>query len=67
MKCPNCSSHMFVSSESSGEKSQVTFFRCSICSSEHVSSEPKRQSTEPSVNGYFDMSSSKDGKTVMLV
>ena len=40
MKCPNCSSQMFVSDETLTQKSHVTFFRCSLCVSEHVSSEP---------------------------
>ena len=40
MKCPNCSSQMFVSDETLTSKSHVTFFRCSLCVSEHVSSEP---------------------------
>lgn len=40
MKCPNCSSQMFVTDETLTSKSHVTFFRCSLCVSEHVSSEP---------------------------
>ena len=40
MKCPNCSSQMFVADETLTSKSHVTFFRCSLCVSEHVSSEP---------------------------
>lgn len=40
MKCPNCKSQMFVIDETANAKSQVTFYRCSICVSEHVSSEP---------------------------
>lgn len=40
MKCPNCYSPMFIADESATSKSQVTFFRCSICVSEHVSAEP---------------------------
>jgi hypothetical protein len=31
---------MFVTDETANAKSQVTFYRCSICVSEHVSSEP---------------------------
>jgi DNA-directed RNA polymerase subunit M/transcription elongation factor TFIIS len=40
MKCPNCSSQMFIADETVNSKSHVTFFRCSLCVSEHVSSEP---------------------------
>ena len=40
MKCPNCNSQMFVADETLTHKSHVTFFRCSLCVSEHVSSEP---------------------------
>ena len=40
MKCPNCSSQMFVTDETVNSRSHVTFYRCSLCVSEHVSSEP---------------------------
>jgi hypothetical protein len=40
MKCPNCKSQMFVADETVTQKSHVTFFRCSLCVSEHVSSSP---------------------------
>jgi len=40
MKCPNCSSQMFVADESITQKSHVTFYRCSLCVSEHVSATP---------------------------
>ncbi len=66
MKCPNCSSHMFVASESSGEKSQVTFFRCSICSSEHVASEPKQQVTDQSTHDYFGVSANTSSKPILM-
>ncbi len=47
MKCPNCSSQMFIADETVNFRSQVTFYRCSICVSKHVSSEPIQQ-----VSGY---------------
>ena len=50
MKCPNCSSQMFVADETVNSKSHVTFFRCSLCVSEHVSSEPIIESHSPSTN-----------------
>ena len=39
MKCPNCRSFMFISDKTTEGKSLVTFFRCSTCIGEHVSSE----------------------------
>ena len=44
MKCPNCSSQMFVTDETVNSKSHVIFFRCSLCVSEHVSAEPRMES-----------------------
>jgi hypothetical protein len=40
MKCPNCSSQMFVADESITQKSLVTFYRCSLCVNKHVSATP---------------------------
>ena len=40
IKCPNCSSPMFIADEDASAKSQVTFFRCSVCLNKHVSCEP---------------------------
>ena len=40
MKCQKCNSQMFVIDETVSERSQVTFYRCSLCVNEHVSSEP---------------------------
>jgi DNA-directed RNA polymerase subunit RPC12/RpoP len=40
MKCPNCSSHMFVADQNATSKSLVKFYRCSNCIGEHVSSHP---------------------------
>jgi hypothetical protein len=48
---------MFVTDETATAKSSVTFYRCSICVSEHVSSEPvmqtiSRETTDsPGTNG----------------
>jgi len=39
MKCPNCSSSMFVADKTVEIKSLVTFFRCSTCIGAHVTSE----------------------------
>ncbi len=40
MKCQKCKSQMFVIDETVSARSQVTFYRCSLCVNEHVSSEP---------------------------
>ena len=40
MKCPHCCSPMLVVDETANPKSHVTFYRCSICSGRHVSSQP---------------------------
>ena len=58
MKCPNCSSQMFVTDETSTSRSHVVFYRCSLCVSEHVSSHPvpqtQRQPEPQQVSGFFD-------------
>lgn len=40
MQCPRCRSQMFVAEETTNSRSHVTFYRCSLCVGEHVSSEP---------------------------
>lgn len=67
MKCPNCSSQMFIADETVNARSQVTFYRCSICVSEHVSSEPVREafSFEDS-SDHFD-SPATDNKRYLMV
>ncbi len=61
MKCPNCSSQMFITDETVNSKSHVIFFRCSLCVSEHVSSEPTIEVTsQPSAQqptAYFEQTS----------
>jgi len=66
MKCPNCSSQMFITNETANSRSQVTFYRCSICVSEHVSSEPILEAASPESNNYFD-SPSEDKKRYLMV
>jgi hypothetical protein len=45
---------MFVTDETANARSQVIFYRCSLCVSEHVSSEPVFDAAYPQTNGYFD-------------
>lgn len=63
MKCPNCSSQMFITDESATDKSSVTFYRCSICISEHVSAEP---TVSQEATDYFD-SPTTDKKRYLMV
>jgi hypothetical protein len=57
---------MFVTDESATAKSSVTFYRCSICVSEHVSSEPAVQSVRDDTTNFFD-SPSADRKRYLMV
>jgi hypothetical protein len=49
---------MFITDETVNSKSHVIFFRCSLCVSEHVSSEPIMQALNQPVSqqatGFFD-------------
>jgi len=66
MKCPNCSSQMFITDETANARSQVTFYRCSICVSKHVSSEPILQADSHESNSYFE-SSGEDKKRFLMI
>ena len=66
MKCPNCSSQMFITDETVNSRSQVTFYRCSVCVSEHVSSEPLAETANFDSGDYFD-SSSEEKKRYLMV
>ena len=54
MKCPNCRSQMFITDETVNYRSQVTFYRCSICVGEYVSSEPVVETADFDNSDYFD-------------
>ncbi len=66
MKCPNCSSQMFVTDETANTKSHVTFYRCSICVSEHVSSHPISTAVSHESTEYFDAPAG-DAKRYLMV
>ena len=53
MICPKCRSQMFVADETLTLLSHVTFYRCSLCVGEHVSSRPASEPGETQVNDYF--------------
>ncbi len=53
MKCQKCNSQMFVIDETVSERSQVTFYRCSLCVNEHVSSEPVAAVASPQAASIF--------------
>jgi len=57
---------MFITDESATDKSSVTFYRCSICVSEYVSSEPAVQDVHHEAADYFD-SPSADKKHYLMV
>ncbi len=53
MKCQKCNSQMFVIDETVSDRSQVTFYRCSLCVNEHVSSEPVIANPAPQAASLF--------------
>jgi hypothetical protein len=57
---------MFVTDETATDKSSVTFYRCSICVSEHVSSEPVMQTISHETADSFD-SPGTNGKRFLMV
>ena len=66
MICPKCRSQMFVSDETVNLRSQVTFYRCSLCVGEHVSSEPVQEPEEQQSSEYFASSSMERTPPLML-
>lgn len=66
MKCPNCNSQMFITDETANNKSHVTFFRCSICVSEHVSSQPIMEASNYDSNGSFDAPAAEAKRYLMI-
>ena len=40
MNCPHCKSHMNITESILNDKSQVSFFQCTVCVAQHVSSQP---------------------------
>ena len=57
---------MFVTDETANAKSQVTFYRCSICVSEHVSSEPIFEAANTETTEYFEAPTA-DTKRYLMV
>ena len=66
MKCPNCNSQMFITDESATEKSSVTFYRCSICISEHVSAVPAVSVASQETTDYFDSPGTERKRYLMV-
>ena len=60
MKCQNCHSVMFVTDETVSDRSHVIFYRCSVCTSEQVSSEPSQQASSADNGDYFDSNPTAD-------
>lgn len=68
MKCPNCSSLMYVTDQNESSRSLVTFYRCSNCIGKHVSSEPlNRVYADESLTDLFASNSPMQQKQVILV
>ena len=66
MICPKCRSQMFVADEAVNPRSHVTFYRCSLCVSEHVSSGPAQEPEEEQNSEYFASSSMQRTPPLML-
>ncbi len=66
MKCPNCSSQMFVTDETANSRSHVVFYRCSICVSKHVSSEPVVEAANFDSSPHFDRPA-QESRTYLMV
>ncbi len=63
MKCPHCNSHMEHTDASSDNKVQVSFYRCTICEAQHVTSSvvPVYQlNTLPSSTSSFSSNTSQN-------
>ena len=53
MKCQKCNSEMFVVDETTNSRSHVTFYRCSLCVSEHVSSQAIMEAVSNVTKNHF--------------
>jgi hypothetical protein len=59
---------MFVADETATSRSQVTFFRCSLCVSEHVSAEPIAEFTQfDSFNHEVSNAAVSDTKRYLMI
>ena len=66
MKCTKCRSQMFVTDETVNSRSLVTFYRCSVCVSEHVSSEPIQEAENVESEAYFDSAPTERKRYLMV-
>jgi len=57
---------MFIADETTNSLSQVTFYRCSVCISEHVSSEPIVEHASYDSTEYFDGPSEGNKRYMMI-
>jgi hypothetical protein len=58
---------MFVTDETANKKSHVTFYRCSICVSEHVSSQPVMEVSSHDDSADYIASPTSDTKRYLMV
>lgn len=67
MKCPNCSSVMYLFDQNANDRSRIKFYRCSNCIGEHVSSEPLNSlSLLPEDNELFATNSALQPKQIIM-
>ncbi|CAD7843964.1 MAG: hypothetical protein [Olavius algarvensis Gamma 3 endosymbiont] len=57
---------MFIADKTTNSLSHVTFYRCSVCISEHVSSEPIVEHANHDSTEYFDGSSEGNKRYMMI-
>jgi len=57
---------MFITDETNNSKSHVTFYRCSICVSEHVSSEAISETVSQESGSYFNAPSTDRNRHLMV-
>lgn len=51
---------MFIAEETSNSRSHVTFYRCSLCVGEHVSSQPVERNPVEESTDFFLLSASAE-------
>jgi len=57
---------MFIADKTTNSLGHVTFYRCSVCISEHVSSEPIVEHANHDSTEYFDGSSEGNKRYMMI-
>ena len=66
MHCPRCRSQMFIAEETTNSRSHVTFYRCSLCVGEHVSSQPVEPGPVEELTDFLLMSASAERASTQI-